>query len=79
MKIKYITSNRKYTFFLSISLRGSRRLSSVFPNKHTFKFPSAVRRNRLQDPQKFSVIDVIKPIRPLKPIANDTKLISIKT
>ena len=75
MKVKFITSNRKYTFFLSISLRGSRRLSSVFPNKHTFKFPSAVKRNRLQDPQKFSVIDVIKPIRPLKPIVNDTKLI----
>ena len=77
MNIKYITSDRKLTFFLSISLRGSRRLSSVFPNKHTFKFPSAVRRNRLQDPQKFSVIDVIKPIRPLKPIVNDTKLIFI--
>ena len=79
MKVKFITSNRKYTFFLSISLRGSRRLSSVFPNKHTFRFPSAVRRNRLQDPQKFSVIDVIKPIRPLKPIVNDTKLILIQT
>ena len=77
MKIRYITSNRKYTFFLSISLRGSRRLSSVFPNKHTFRFPSAVRRNRLQDPQKFSVIDVINPIRPLKPIVDDTKLIFI--
>ena len=77
MKIKYITSDRKLTFFLSISLRGSRRLSSVFPNKHTFKFPSAVRRNRLQDPQKFSVIDVIKPMRPLKPVVNGTKLISI--
>ena len=73
MKIRYITSNRKYT--LSISLRGSRRLSSVFPNKHTFRFPSAVRRNRLQDPQKFSVIDVMKPMRPLKPMVNDTKLI----
>lgn len=77
MKIKYVTSNRKYTLFLSISLRGSRRLSSVFPNKHTFRFPSAVRRNRLQDPQKFSVIDVIKPMRPLKPILNDTNLIFI--
>lgn len=35
------------------------------PNKQTLRFPSAVIRKRLQEVQKFLVIDVIKPICPL--------------
>ena len=55
------------TFDASICLRGSLRFNSVLPNKQTFKFPSAVRRRRLHDPQKFSLIDVMNPIRPKYP------------
>lgn len=40
---------------------------SSFPNKHTFKLPSAVIRSRLQLEQKCSVIEVMKPNLPLKP------------
>lgn len=39
----------------------------VFIASFTFKFPSAVSRSLLQDPQKCSLIDVIKPIWPLNP------------
>jgi len=34
---------------------------------HTFRFPSAVSRSRLQPVQKFSLIDVMKPICPAPP------------
>ena len=34
---------------------------------HTFRLPSAVSLSRLQPPQKFSLIDVMKPIWPTAP------------
>jgi hypothetical protein len=40
---------------------------SAFPKRHTLRFPSAVIRRRLHEPQKCSLIDVINPICPLKP------------
>lgn len=42
----------------------SRKETSEFPNKHTFKFPSEVMRSRLQVPQKLWVILVTNPTRP---------------
>ena len=56
------------TVEFSICLKGSLKFNSVFPNKQTFKFPSAVSRKRLHEPQKFSVIEVINPMRPRNPI-----------
>ena len=49
------------------SLRWSRRFISVFPNRQTLRFPSAVSLKRLQVPQKLSLIEVMKPTRPQKP------------
>lgn len=40
---------------------------SEFPNKQTLRLPSAIKRIRLHEPQKCSLIDVIKPNCPLKP------------
>ena len=62
---------RNFTFLSSISFRGSLRFNSVFPNRHTFKFPSAVSRSRLHDPQKCWVIEVMNPIRPKNPMYNN--------
>lgn len=42
--------------------------TSPFPsNKHTFKFPSAVIRKRLQESQKCWLMDVINPTCPTNP------------
>jgi hypothetical protein len=41
--------------------RGSLSPTSVFPNRQTFRFPSAVNLSRLHVPQKFSVMEVMKP------------------
>ena len=45
----------------------SRKDTSAFPNKHTFKFPSANMRNRLHPPQKWFVMLVTKDTVPLNP------------
>ena len=46
------------------SRRGSLKLISVLPKRHTFNFPSAVILSRLQVPQKLSVIELINPTVP---------------
>ena len=48
-------------------LNTSFKLTSAFPKRQTFKLPSARRRKRLQDPQKCSLIEDIKPNDPANP------------
>mmetsp|Transcript_3273 Transcript_3273/g.8751 ORF Transcript_3273/g.8751 Transcript_3273/m.8751 type:complete len:332 (-) Transcript_3273:417-1412(-) len=45
----------------------SRRLTSLAPNRHTFRLPSAMRRSLLHSPQKCEVMDVTKEIMPTCP------------
>lgn len=41
---------------------GIERIMENCGRKPTFRFPSAVMRKRLQEPQKWSDMDVMKPI-----------------
>lgn len=52
---------------LHLARSASRNEISALPKRQTLRLPSAVIRRRLQDPQKCSLIDVIKPTCPFAP------------
>ena len=61
-------NNRYKQRFRNKPLRiASRSDTSLDPNRHTFRLPSAVSLTRLHDAQKWSVMDVMKDTVPLWP------------